>query len=766
MGKRWSLPTTLVLLLLFWGRVWVNIRDQSPVVDEPVHLARGAAYWRTGDLRLQHGHPPLTHALNGLFLLLEPDLPSPADLPGWSQADRIVVAHHLLWDPGRPVERILILGRWSSSALGILLALLVLRWVTEQFGRSTGVIALLLITFDPNVLAHAALATTDLPVTCMIFATSYTFSRWLSQPSYRRATMTGILLGLAWGAKLSALFLLLPLGLTIGWHLRHKRGKDRRYISSLALMLLFAALTLWVVYRFEVGTWGGVPVPMPTHWKNIRYLWRHQQRGHLAFFLGELSWEGWWYYFPALVCIKTPLPLLLLLPIAAFVVRRQPRFLLPSVTVFIPTIYLLLSIPARINIGYRHILPILPYLAMWAAVPFASRPSSRLTVLLAGLLIWFVAASLWIHPHYLAYFNEIVGGPRNGYRYAVDSNLDWGQDLGRLARYAQTRGIPPEDIWLAYFGSADPRYYLPGIRLLDTSPFEHPDTAFHPFNPTPGVYAISASLLQGLLLDDPDVFDSFRRRTPTATVGYSIFVYTVEPDPFPPTWVAVCRAPAPPLDSSGLRIGFGQENLRYVAFDCRRGWVYPGGTGPGWYLLPDEREISMPAGQFLSSNRIVFKGRAVRSRPALAVYRWDETNEPLDRLALLQAEEGIDFGQTALFLGSTIHPEEARPGESVVLTTYWRALSQPEHPLSVMAHLVDGDGNLVAQDDGMSLPMEYWAPGDVFVQIHRFDLPPDLPPGFYTPRIGLYALDSMERLPVAQGTDNALYLAPIQVVAP
>ena len=77
---------------------------------------------------------------------------------------------------------------------------------------------------------------------------------------------------------------------------------------------------------------------------------------------------------------------------------------------------------------------------------------------LGGLLAWQATTVLRVHLSYLPYFNELVGGPDNGWQYVNDSNLDWGQDVKRLAQFVEERGIPA--IQVDAFGPADAAFYL------------------------------------------------------------------------------------------------------------------------------------------------------------------------------------------------------------------------------------------------------------------------------------------------------------------
>ena len=81
-----------------------------------------------------------------------------------------------------------------------------------------------------------------------------------------------------------------------------------------------------------------------------------------------------------------------------------------------------------------------------------------------GLLIWAAVEAIAIHPHFLAYFNEIVGGSANGYKHLTDSNVDWGQGLKALGESLSEKDRA-DGIYLCYFGTADPHAY--GIRAPD-----------------------------------------------------------------------------------------------------------------------------------------------------------------------------------------------------------------------------------------------------------------------------------------------------------
>ncbi len=130
-----------------------------------------------------------------------------------------------------------------------------------------------------------------------------------------------------------------------------------------------------------------------------------------------------------------------------------------------------------------------------------------------------------IDPHYLAYFNELVGGPENGYKFLVDSNLDWGQDLKGLKKWMDKNGI--NLIGLSYFGTADPRYYGTPFVYLPSIPFSYRGHEKKDIGRKPTYFAISATNLQGVFLTRADrkILSLFKGREPIAKIGYSIFIY-------------------------------------------------------------------------------------------------------------------------------------------------------------------------------------------------------------------------------------------------
>jgi hypothetical protein len=254
--------------------------------------------------------------------------------------------------------------------------------------------------------------------------------------------------------------------------------------------------------------------------------------------MGEYSTEGWWYYFPVTFAIKTPIPLLLLIVLAAVFIKRYGAGWLAEATLLIPVaVYAIFALSSSLNIGHRHLLPIYPFFIVFAAKMARALEFKRqsalapLAAVFALLLAWNVVEAVKSYPHFLTYFNQFAGGPANGYQWLVDSNLDWGQDLKGLAQYR--REHPDEPFFLSYFGSARPEYYgITGHFLPSFNPGNQRRTIEPVSTVQSGaIVAVSATSLQCANIRNQDApgVEQFMARLrdlkPIAVIGHSIFIY-------------------------------------------------------------------------------------------------------------------------------------------------------------------------------------------------------------------------------------------------
>jgi 4-amino-4-deoxy-L-arabinose transferase-like glycosyltransferase len=552
-----SLLLVVPAVLLFYFLALDSLVLDSPTMDEQNHLARGLAFLRTGDPRLSVEHPPLVNVLSAMPLLTMPDIRLPTDHPSWDQPyGWYGFADQLLWSYNNDAGRMIFLARLPIVWLTLGLALVAYHFGKELWGWPASLVAFLFVLFDPNVLAHGRYTTTDIGgITFLLLSALLLWRMWLiNEWSWSRLLMAGIALGLAFTSKLSnlgfipifALLSLLPLYGT-PW----KWPEAGRRIAQFGAACLITLPIIWALFAFEWGPLksgtdvlkplAGVPLPMPTFLGGLGQVLGLSGGGRPAFLLGQFSTEGWWYYFPTAFLVKTPLPVIALFVLASVVLFKDRISRGRAAYLLIPAVFFFLIImQSGLNIGYRHLLPILPFLYVLASglvgaglarvAGSKGRRRAIQIVVIASLLIVLII-DLRMHPHYLSYFNALAGGPENGHRVLIDSNIDWGQDLGRLKKWMTDNDV--ERLKLAWFGSSYPSYYdisydpLPGFpRHVDL----WLDLPFDPNEPQPGIYAISASNLWELLREDKSVFSWFREREPDHKIGYSIFIYYVGED--------------------------------------------------------------------------------------------------------------------------------------------------------------------------------------------------------------------------------------------
>lgn len=523
-----------LLLLLFAARLLHTADQKSFTIDEPGYVGTALYLWQTGDYHFERSlrfHPPLAYHLAGLPLLA-------LDLGDTELTSSLGLELVKGSDP--PPALVRLISRVPFVLLSCWGAVLIFLWARELAGAWSGLLAAFLFTFSPTILANGCLVHSDITVTVFYLQTLYAFWRWWRKPTALRFVLSGLSLGLALISKLSALLLLPVLGLVLaaivlrGPPLSQEprapgaAGLPVRVGSAAALLLvqiILVVLVIWVSYggslAWSEGTSGSfADRNLPAYVHSLLFDVDANARGRSIFLLGEYSQEGWWYFFPVAFLLKVPLAFLVLLVLAIF----PRRAMAPGLGLFlwVPLlVYLLIAcFWVRVPLGLRYLLPVFPLLHLFVATRVVHLASMKQRAVLAVVCIWLGAASLWIHPHYLAYFNEIGGGPKHAYRHLVESNLDWGQDLGTLARYLRTRGNPP--VWLAYFGVEEPERY--GLRAAPIQGCQ----------PKRGIVAISANVLQGLYvpgnaLSRPEegCYDWLRSYSPVAQPGYSILVYEI-----------------------------------------------------------------------------------------------------------------------------------------------------------------------------------------------------------------------------------------------
>jgi hypothetical protein len=314
-----------------------------------------------------------------------------------------------------------------------------------------------------------------------------------------------------------------------------------------------------------VGTWlEHIPVPLPREYLSGIDLQKAElERGRLSYLAGELRHGGWWYYNVWAVAVKATVPFLLLMALSTFAYlccRGKRQALWEDALLFVPPLLVAFVVSSQSGFSehLRYLLPAMPFCCVWASrvvgvaafwKSTAGTPALRSTarvLLRSGVLLlgmWHAAAALLVRPHYLSYFNELAGGPTNGSRFLAGSSIDWGQDLLHLKSWLD-RHPRAGPVRVAYWGTIDPS--VVGIDFQAPVPYDEGEARLAPTPRAvvkeqlllPGLYAVSVNYLVGLPFQgfsgpgrpasySEGVFTYFRRLTPIARAGYSIYIYHI-----------------------------------------------------------------------------------------------------------------------------------------------------------------------------------------------------------------------------------------------
>jgi hypothetical protein len=505
-----------------------------------------------------------------LPLLEMRDVRTDTNTLAWSTANQWTFSHSFLYELN-DADRLLYRARFMTVLLGILLGVLVFTWGRELFGFWTATAVLALYCVEPNILAHASLVTTDFGLTCFGFGAVYFLWRTSRRLTIGNFLASAMFFSLAQVSKFSALIfgpivlVLLavqllhpdpwPCAFVKGGELRSRGSKVITAIALVACLALTAYAAVWAAYDFRFGPvvpnadiqmvrnnpgflrhmpaisrvagWLDDHKLVPDAYAQSLILSQIKAQHRTAYLAGQFSRTGWWYYFPVAFGVKTPLIILVLLICGlALLTQKRNRWKIDAAFLVLPpAMFFGIAMTAHLNIGLRHILPIYPAVLLIAGVTLEEIRAKWQAPALPILVALACVELSTVYPHCLAFFNQGVGGPSNGHRILLDSNIDWGQDLKSLKKWMNEHHVG--EISLSYFGTADPSYY--GIRWAQLP------AVFETSKPTiatprfPGYVAVSLQNLYSAPRDAPRTFYlPLLEHKPLDVIGYSIQVYWVE----------------------------------------------------------------------------------------------------------------------------------------------------------------------------------------------------------------------------------------------
>lgn len=477
----------VVLVVLMTVGLVAAERRTSVTVDEYGHLVRGLALFWAPDTRLNWPHPPLAHVVAAAPTVLTADPVDLTKLAGWKESDFTSTVRAYWKAVGYETARAqLVAGRRAMIAMAAAVSLYLWWWAQRRMGKVAGLVALTLWASHTTLLAHAMLVTNDFAAACCALVLATTMSDYLRAPRWRRLLALGVAAGAAVVTKTSLVVTLVAcLAAMVAVATAGRAGfsslplarRIGRGLRDATIVGLVAWLAVLSIYRFErsfmtvdaynaekepasrygraergpIGALdlpGALPVPLPyTYVFSIQFVREQNRHGHAGWFRGEPNREGQPLYFPWMALYKTPLGLsaLWVVGVVALFVRRPRRALAPYVAIGLTVVFLLVASRSRINIGFRHATPIIPWMVLVGAHGAAFLWSGRrlrvarraVVAVAAGAAL---AAAVWTWPLYLGDFNLLAGGRRGGLAINL-AEEDWGQDVAALARYVKAEKL-------------------------------------------------------------------------------------------------------------------------------------------------------------------------------------------------------------------------------------------------------------------------------------------------------------------------------------
>ena len=547
--------------------------------DEGFHTYAGYRYWQCADFGVNPEHPPLAKMVAGLVLQIV-KIPAPSGpCPVVSTAKGSGYADSAEWlygstGPGAEAEidRVIPLARRGMATFALLLALTAFFFTRRMFGDVSALVSLALIAFEPTLVAHGSLVTTDMALSAMSLLAVASFFLFHRRHTFQRLLLAGLSCGLALSVKHSGilivptLLLLAIAELGFDWN-RGQQSRTSKVLKEAAavLFIFFLGLgVLWATYHFRYAARpDGIQMTTSLNdfmadtqakenhsfiLKTIPFLAYHHllpeaylygfvdvlsisDPGQSAFLFGHLYPHGVPQYFPSVILIKTTLGMIGL-ALLSLLASRKHRFNIRPFYFLAPIlVWLLAGMVSTLNIGYRHILPVIAPACclIGGAIGHLWRTNGRFVrSSIAILMVAHAASSLAAFPNELAYGNEIFGGVSNSHNLLTDSNNDWGQALPQVEKWLKDNRVT--DCSFAYDGFARPNHSGIGCDRIIANLFElNGDKGEAQLSRVQtGTFIISGLSWSGIEWERPDLnpYEVFQKAKPRAVIGGADMVYT------------------------------------------------------------------------------------------------------------------------------------------------------------------------------------------------------------------------------------------------
>lgn len=541
-----------VLILSNTGLIAWRANTHSPNWDEVGHLPSGLSHWQLGDFQLYSVNPPLIRMVASIpVCLAQPETDwALRENSQVSQRHEFAVGLRFLEANGFDSFWYFSLARWACIPFSWLGAVMCYLWGRDLYGDRSGAAAAAIWCFSPSVLAYGAMITPAIGATAIGLVAHYAFWKWLRRPMWDVTILVGVIFGIVQLTKTTWLLLygVWPL-LMLAYCLRYDWQKKLRAVTQLVVIFAMSIVTINVGYgfdgsfkllgeyefaseilrgrplgnsanRFEGTILAPIPVPLPYQYVRGIDLQKLDFEKRLSSYLrGEWKKGGWWYFYLYALAIKVPIGIFVLAVCRLYSQKRTGMTWRDELVFLAPGLIILAFVSSQTGFNHhlRYVMPFIATIFIVASSVFSRRGIPRVQRFAVAMLVWLAASSLWVWPHNLSYFNELIGGPMNGHLHLggtdIDTNMDCGQDLLYLRRWVKKQS---DYVAVGFRGAVRPA--IAGISRDDI-----PVSVMgkQPTNLPSGYYALSTCRLH----QRDGSFEYFADFDPVSRVGYSILIF-------------------------------------------------------------------------------------------------------------------------------------------------------------------------------------------------------------------------------------------------